>query len=90
MLIVGISKDLVTLEVLLTLQIHTGNEPLLSRLKGFGCVNTTADFIPSIPLFLAPKTTEICIRFIPSPLTAMLALKVAGFPTLYPHQEIRP
>lgn len=90
MLIAGVFKDLVTSEVLLALQLHTGNEPLLPRLEGFGCVNTTADFIPFIPLFFALKTTEICIRFTPSPSTVMLALKVAGFPALYPHQEIRP
>jgi len=80
------SIDLVvTQDVLLALQLRTGNETLLPRLERFVCKNTTGDFIPSIPLFLSPKTTDIIIKFNTYPSTVMLALTIARFPTLCPH-----
>lgn len=77
-------KDLVSPEVLLTLQLYTGNEPLLPRLRNFGCANPTGDFTPFIPLFLSPRTTDICINFINSP-TIMVGLAIARFPKFCPH-----
>jgi len=82
---VDTSTDLVTPDVLLALQFRTRNEPLLPRLERFECKNATGGFIPSVPLFLSPKTTNIIIGFIQSPATAMPMLAIARFPTLCPH-----
>ena len=79
------SKNPVTSDVLLTLQLRTGNEPLLPRLERFKCKNATKDFIPFISLFLAPKTTHIRIEFILNPPTVVVALAIARFPILCPH-----
>jgi len=65
---VDTSQDLVTPDVLLALQLRTGNEPLLPRLKAFVCEQMTEGFTPSIPLFLSPKTVEIRIKFVATPL----------------------
>jgi len=43
------SKDLVTSDVLLKLQLRTGNEPLLPRLVTFECKAVSEAFIPFIP-----------------------------------------
>ena len=79
------SQDLVTSDVLLTLQFCTGNEPLLPRLESFASMNTTRDFIPFIPLFLSQKTIDIHINFAFIPPTVTVALTIARFPTLCPH-----
>jgi len=76
--------DRVTPEVMLALQLSTNNEPLLPRLQRFVCKNTTGAFIPSIPLFLSAKTTDLNIVFTPDPPTVMLALTIVRFPTLCP------
>jgi len=82
---VDASTDLLTPDVLLALQLRTNNEPLLPRLECFVCKNTTGDFIPSIPLFLSPKTTNISITFAPDSPTVTIALTIVRFPTLCPH-----
>jgi len=49
------------------------------------CKNATGDFIPSIPLFLSPRTTNINITFAPDSPAVTLALTIVRFPTLCPH-----
>lgn len=85
MLIVDASKDLVTSEVLPTLQLGTGGEPLFPRLEGFGCVKAPGDFVPFVSLFLSPKTVDICFRFVPNAPTLTVALTITRLPALCPH-----
>ena len=84
-LTVGTSKNLVTSDVLLALQLRTGNEHPLPRLATFVCTNTTGDLVPLIPLFLSPKTTHICIEFSPNPPMVMVALVITRIPALCPN-----
>ena len=57
------SKDLVTPDVALVLQLRTINDPWFPRLETLKCKEVTEAFSPFIPLFLSPKTTEIEIEF---------------------------
>jgi hypothetical protein len=57
------STDHLTPEILLALQFRTVNEPFLPRLKKFECKEPTEAFIPFIPFFLSPKTTNIEVTF---------------------------
>ena len=82
---VDVSRDLVHSEVLLTLQFCAGNEPLLPKLTNFFCKNTAGDFIPFIPLFLSPRTTNIRIRFINNPSPVTTAVTITKFPILCPY-----
>jgi len=81
---VDTSEDPVASDMLLTLQIRTANEPLLPRLKSFECEEATEAFIPFIPLFFSPQTTEISISFAEDPPTVAVASMISGFPTLCP------
>ncbi|KAF9786379.1 hypothetical protein BJ322DRAFT_1059294 [Thelephora terrestris] len=62
---VDTSKDPVTLDTLLTLQLRAADEPFLPILKIIYCPRNSKTFIPFIPFFLSPKTTKIAIVFTP-------------------------
>ena len=81
------SLDLITPDVLLALQLRTGNEPLLPRLRSFRCKGVTEGFIPSIPLFLSSNTTDIVIRFALNSPAVMVASTVPRLSILCPNLE---
>ena len=81
---VDISEDPVASDMLLTLQLRTANDPFLPRLKSFKCEEATEEFIPFIPLFLSPQTTEIDVTFAEGSPTVTVASMISGFPTLCP------
>ena len=81
-----------SLEVFSVLQLCAINKPLFPNLTTLQLWSMTGEFIPFVPLFLSPRTTEIDIVFAESsdPSEAMIALMVATFPTLCPNlQAIR-
>ena len=84
---VDTSQDLVTPDVLLALQLRTGNDPLFPRLRSFVCEGITEGFIPSIPLFLSPNIVNIRIQFVASSPTVMVASTIAQFSLLCPNLE---
>ena len=57
------SKDPVTLDILQVLQLRTVSDPWFPGPREFVCTGATKAFIPFIPSFLSPKTTEINIGF---------------------------
>ena len=82
------SDDSAAPDVLLALQLRTGNEPFLPRLKTFECVDVMDKaFIPFIPLFLSPKTIEINITFAQDSPTVAIASMISRFSTLCPDLE---
>jgi len=80
--LVDASKDPVTSEILLALQLRTANEPLLPRLDCFECEQAGESFIPFIPLFLSPQTVYIDIAFAEGAPVMSVASIINRFPTL--------
>ena len=70
-------------DVLLALQLRTGNEPLLPRLGTFKCKAVSQAFVPFIPLFLSSRTSVISIGFAGVP-AVMVASTIARLSTLCP------
>ena len=73
-------------EVLSVLQLCIADKPLFPNLERIQLWSPTRDFIPSTPLFLSPRTTDIDVTFdTPSALPkAMVASMITTFPTLCP------
>ncbi|KAF9643058.1 hypothetical protein BDM02DRAFT_1758053 [Thelephora ganbajun] len=69
----GLPKEPTPLDVLSVLQLCTLDEPLLPNLKTVEFQKATADIIPSTPLLLSCRTTDIDIHFITSPPAVMVA-----------------
>ena len=86
-LILNACDEPVTAETLLAIQFRTANEPFLPRLKSFECYLTTETFIPFLPLFLSPQTTEIYTTFAEGSPTVAVASIIGMFPTLCPNLE---
>ena len=84
---VDTSKDPLTPDVLLVLQLLAANEPFLPNSKTFKCEKATGAFIPFISLFLSPNTTEILIGFARGPPEVVVASMVSRFPALCPDLE---
>lgn len=84
---VNVDEDSITPEILLPLQLRTANEPFLPSLENFGCENTSGAFIPFIPLFLSPQTTEISIVFDEESPTMAVASIISMIPSLCPNLE---
>lgn len=84
-LTVDASQDLLTSDVLLTLQLRTDNEPLLPNLRSLECEAASEAFIPFIPLFLSPGTIEITLKFAASAPTVMVASAIARLSKLCPN-----
>jgi hypothetical protein len=84
---VDASKDPVTSNILLALQLRTTNEPWLPRLKFFECLEVTEAFIPFIPLFLSPKTVGIGIEFAAGLPMVTIASTISRLSTLCPDLE---
>jgi len=84
---VDTSEDPITLDILLALQLRTADDALLPRLKTFECEGATEMFIPFIPLFLSPTTTDIEIGFTTSLPALTVASIVSKLPTLCPDLE---
>jgi len=80
-------EDPITSDVLLALQLRTVNVPLLPRLKTFECEEATETFIPFIPLFLSPNTTEIHITSVRRSPIMVTAPMISRFSTLCPDLE---
>ena len=76
-----------TPDILLALRVHTGNEPLLPRLKKFYCGDPTEAFIPFIPLLLSPKIVKIFIAFAQYYPTIAVASAISRLSTLCPDLE---
>ena len=83
-IVVDTSKDPLTSDVLMALQLRTANDPWLPRLRSFDCKQATETFIHFIPLFLSPKTTKIHIRFTEDTPTMVVATAMSRLPTLCP------
>ena len=79
------SRDLVAADVLSTLQLRNGNDPLLPRLKTFKSEGATEAFIPFIPLLLSHPTTYINIKFAPNSPVVTTASTIARLPQLCPN-----
>lgn len=79
--------DLITPEVFSTLQLRTGNDPLLPRLRIFKCGNVTQEFAPFLPLFLSHPTTDIDVAFTRDTSMVMVASTIARFPTWCPNVQ---
>lgn len=84
---VNAHNDPVTSEILLALQLRAANEPLLPRLKSFECSAATEAFIPFIPLFLSPQTTNINIAFTEDSPPVAVASIISMLPTLCPNLQ---
>ena len=82
---VNASEDPVTLDVLLTLELRTANEPLFPKLEFFWCENATEAFIPFIPSFLSHETTSIDIEFAEGLPTATVASMITKSSMLCPY-----
>ena len=81
------SQELVTPDVLLALQLRSGNDRLFPRLNKFACDGVNEGFIPSIPLFLSSKIVNIKIRFAAGSPTVMVASTIARLSILCPNLE---
>jgi hypothetical protein len=81
------SGDAVLPDVLLALQLRTANEHLLPRMKIFKCLEPDEGFIPFIPLFLSPNTTDVEIVFVYGTPTVMVASIISRLSTLCPDLE---
>jgi len=81
-LVVDTSEDPVTLDILQALQLRTVNDPWLPRLKRFECKGATEMFVPFIPSFLSPKTTEINIVFAKDPPMVVVATMISRLSSL--------
>ena len=86
-LTVDASKDRVTSGVLLALQHHTTNEPLLPGLKTFECMEADEDFIPFIPLFFSPGIVDIGVNFVLGLPVSAVASIISRFLTSCPDLE---
>jgi len=78
------SGDSIAPDVLLALQLRTGNEPLLPRLETFNCEAVSQALVPFIPLFLSSRTFRITIGFAAGAPTVMIASTIARLSTLCP------
>ena len=58
------SAHVLSLEVVSVLQLYTTGELLFPNLKTFDFRSIAREFIPFIPLFLSPRTTEIDIALV--------------------------
>ena len=76
------SKDLITPDVALVLQLRTVNDPWFPTLKTLKCKQVTEAFSPFIPLFLSTKTTEIEIGFAEDTPSVVVASTIARLSTL--------
>lgn len=81
------SKDPVTSNILIAVQLRTVNDPWLPRLWNFECWGATGDLIPFIPLFISPETTEVYIEFDEDAPLVGVASIISRFPTLCPALE---
>ena len=79
--------ETITLDALRILQLRTTNDPWLSGLRTFECGEATDAFVPFIPLFLSPKTTEIDIDFDEYTPAVVVASIISSFSTLCPGLE---
>jgi hypothetical protein len=90
-LTVNPSRNPLLPDVLSVLQHSTLNMPLLPGLKTFECLDTTAAFIPFIPLFLSPRTMIVDIKFVKftpnHPPLLMIASMITAFSTLCPNLQ---
>lgn len=82
-----LSEDVATSNTLLMLQTRTANDPLLPGLKTFHCTNATGEFIPFMPCFLSPTTTEIDIKFDEDTPTVVIGSTITRLPTLCPNLQ---
>jgi len=74
-------------EVLSVLQLRTANEPLLPNLKTLS-LQSTGEFIPFIPLFLSPRTTDINISLSgANPPKALVASILTTLSTMCPNLQ---
>ena len=74
-------------EVLSVLQRCAIDEPLFPNLKTLKLHPTNREFVPSIPLFLSPRTTAISIDFETDIPRAMVASIITAFPILCPNLQ---
>lgn len=74
-------------EVLSVLQRCAIDEPLFPNLKTLNLHPTNREFVPSIPLFLSPRTTTISIDFETDIPRAMVASMITAFPILCPNLQ---
>jgi len=81
-IMVDASKDSVTSDTLQVLQLRTVNSPWFSGLRAFHCKESTKAFIPFIPSFLSPKTSEINIGFAGTSPTVAVATLISKIPTI--------
>ena len=81
------SEDPVSLNITSVLRLRTVDDPWLPKLKTFECEEITEAFIPSIPLFLSPTTTEITIDFVEDIPIMVVASTIARLPQLCPDLE---
>jgi len=85
---VDVSKDPVTSDTLQVLQLRTVNSPWFSGLRAFQCKGSARAFIPFIPFipsFLSPKTTDISIGFAEASPTVAVATLISKVPTICPN-----
>ena len=81
-----LSEEQLPLKVLSELQLRCLNEPLLPNLKLLEIRNPKSeDVIPFIPLFLSPRTIDICIQFKWVPSVEKIAPVMVNLPKLCPH-----
>ena len=81
------SKDPVTSEILLALQLRAANNNFLPKLESFECVEAGEAFIPFIPAFFAQKTIGIDISFADDSSALAIAFFISRIPTLCPNLE---
>jgi len=83
-----LSEKPLPLEVLSELQLRCLNKPLLPNLKLLEIRNPKNEgIIPFIPLFLSPRTTDICIQFEWVPSVEKIAPVMVNLPKLCPHVQ---
>jgi len=78
------SKDPLTSDILLAVQLRSVHGPWLPRLESFECEGVTGAFIPFVPLFLSSKTTQVTIGFAEDSPAVAIATLITKFPTLCP------
>ena len=88
-LIQDCTPGVLCLEALSVLQLCTINEPFLPNLETLCVPAVHGQFIPSIPLFLSPRTTSILFNFHGADHPkAMIASMITTFPKLCPWLQV--
>ena len=81
---VDTSEDPVSLDIIQVLQLRAANDPWLSGLKTFVCVEATEAIVPFIHIFLSPGTTNISITFAKDGSKVVVGSTIARLSTLCP------